>query len=244
MKTEPKPVYTHPGFCPICEQHVSFFANNYNYRGSLRCPKCINGSVPRDRAIALVIKRLLPDWRNKIIHESSPNGRGFSVELRKECKKYVQSQYFPDKAPGEMVNGFRNENLENQTYEDERFDLSISLDVLEHVNDPEKVFIETARTLKLGGFCIFTAPTYPGKVKSERRARINAHGVEEILVGKAEYHGSPVNSKGSLVTFHYGYDFPQMIFSASKMSVEVARFWDPYYGIIGPMTEVYICTKR
>ena len=236
--------YQSNGFCPICEKDVVFSSKNHDFRPQLRCPSCVNGSVPRERALALVLKRLVPDWRDRSIHESSPVGRGITMQLRRERPNYIGTQYFPGQEPGKSIRGFRNENLERQTFGDELFDVAMSLDVLEHVNDPEKALSESARTIKPGGYCIFTAPTVAGKLKTERRARIHEDGVEEIISGEAEYHGNPVNEKGALVTFHYGYDFPDLIFEWSKMPVEVLRFHDPYHGIIGPMTEVYVCHKR
>ncbi|MDR0583764.1 MAG: class I SAM-dependent methyltransferase [Treponema sp.] len=44
--------------------------------------------------------------------------------------------------------GYRNENLEEQTFSDEMFELIITQDVFEHVYNPEKAFSEIARTLK------------------------------------------------------------------------------------------------
>jgi SAM-dependent methyltransferase len=244
MNTDTKAFYEFSGVCPICEAETTFSSINQDFRSNLICPSCTNISIPRERSLTLALKRLVPDWRDKKIHESSPVPRGFTLQLRRECKGYVATQYFPDAPNGEIIRGFRNENLECQTFPDESFDIVMSLDVLEHVNEPQQALKEIARTLVSGGYCIFTAPTYVGKMKSERRACIHADGTEEILVGAAEYHGNPVNAKGALVTFHYGYDLPELIFQWSGMSVEVHRFYDPFHGIIGPMTEVYVCRKE
>lgn len=234
--------YKYNGFCPICEKEVIFSSINNSFRDKLLCPLCINGSVPRERALTLVIKKIMPNWRNLKIHESSPVSRAFAIKLKNECKGYIASQFFSSELLGKIVKGFRNENLEQQTFSNESLDISISLDVFEHVNDPEKAFREIARTIVIGGYCIFTAPTYI-KMQTERRAKIHSDGREEILIGQPEYHGNPINSNGALVTFHYGYDLPELIFKWCSMMVEVYRFYDPYHGIIGPMTEVYVCRK-
>jgi SAM-dependent methyltransferase len=235
--------YTAHGFCPICERDVTFSSRSRDFRDHLRCPSCVNNSIPRERALALVLKRLVPDWRQKAIHESSPVARGFSIQLRRECKNYIASQFFPTEPLGQTIKGARNENLENQTFCDEELDVAISLDVFEHVNDPEQAIKETARTLRRGGYCIFTTPTYATQLKTERRARIHPDGVEEVIVGPPEYHGNPVNKKGALVTFHYGYDFPELLYGWSGMPVHVVRSYDPNHGIIGLHTEVYVCHK-
>ncbi|WP_082434520.1 polysaccharide pyruvyl transferase family protein [Devosia sp. A16] len=240
ITTAPKLVYHASGHCPICETDVEFTAQHDWYRDHLLCSRC--GSIPRERALALVLGRRFPNWRNLAIHESSPHPRGASLKLKRECKSYVASHYFPGKPLGMVVDGFRNEDLEVQTFLDESFDLVVTLDVMEHVNQPGDVLREVERTLKPGGAYIFTSPTYKDRVTSERRALYNTDG--SILHHAApEYHGNPINDAGSLVTFHYGYDFAERVFDWSGLDVEVVRFHDHSHGLIGEFTEVYVATK-
>lgn len=236
-----KIVYSHQGYCPICEKEAHFRAKYDWYRDHLLCSGC--GSIPRERALAIILMRHYPQWRNLVIHESSPAERGLSSKLRAECANYKPSQFFRNEPAGETVNGFRNENLENQTLPDESCDIVISQDVMEHVNDPEAVLKEVARTLRSGGAYIFTTPTYKERVESVRRARYLPNGDVEHLASP-EYHGNPIDNAGSLVTFHYGYDFAELAHKWSSLGVEVARFSDQYHGIIGEFTEVYMLTKQ
>jgi SAM-dependent methyltransferase len=232
--------YAGDGLCPICETTVSFTARHSWYRDHLLCSSC--GSIPRERALALMLDRLLPRWRSMTIHESSPGNRGISPKLHQQCPGYIASQYFSDKQPGSRVGRFQNENLERQTFPDETFDLVVTLDVMEHVNEPELVFKEVNRTLKPGGYYIFTVPTYKNRVESERRSRYLPDGKIEHFA-EPEYHGNPISDAGSLVTFHYGYDLAEMIHDWSGMNVEVTRFHDHEHGIIGEFTEVYVAKK-
>lgn len=234
------PVYSRAGYCPVCEASTNFAALYDWYRDHLRCSQC--GSIPRERALALVLSRHFPDWRNLAIHESSPGLGGISPKLKRECAGYIASQFFPDKPLGKQVNGFRNENLELQTFADESFDLVVTLDVMEHVNQPADVLCEVARTLKPGGVFLFTVPTYKDRVTSERRALYKPDGSVEHY-GEPEYHGNPINDAGSLVTFHYGYDLAELIQKWSGLDVQVIRFHDPSHGVIGDFTEVYLATK-
>jgi SAM-dependent methyltransferase len=233
-------VYRRSGYCPICEAVTEFRATTRWYRESLRCSGC--GSVPRERALALVLSRSFPNWRNLTIHESSPANRGISPKMKRECAGYVATQFFPGEALGAVIRGFRNENLEAVTFADGQFDLVVTLDVMEHVNRPEAVMREVARTLKSGGAYLFTVPTYKGKVGTERRAVYKEDGSVEHFV-EPEYHGNPVSDAGSLVTFHYGYDLPELLAQWSGMDVEVLRFHDHQHGVIGDFTEVYVCRK-
>ncbi len=47
-----------------------------------------------------------------------------------------------------MVDDHYNEDLENQTFQNESFDIVITQDVMEHIYDPGKAFAEVARTFK------------------------------------------------------------------------------------------------
>lgn len=143
---------------------------------------------------------------------------------------------------GTEIGGFRNENLEKQTFPDRSFDIVVTLDVTEHVNQPQLCLKEIARTLKPGGVYIFTVPTYKGRITSERRALYEGENVTHFA--EPEYHGNPISDAGSLVTFHYGYDLPEIIYRSSGLNVEVIRFHDHHHGIIGDFTEVYIAWKN
>ena len=45
-----------------------------------------------------------------------------------------------------------------------------------------------------------------------------------FLGNKPEYHGNPVSDKGALVTFHYGYDLPELIREWSGMEYTYLSF--------------------
>lgn len=128
------------GRCPICEQETEFVAENEWLRDYFVCAKCF--SIPRERALMIVLDMFYPNWRELKIHESSPADRGVSKKLSQECKGYVPTHYFPQIPLGLINNGFRCENLEKLTFADETFDLTITQDVMEHVLNPEKAFQE------------------------------------------------------------------------------------------------------
>ncbi|HQZ11574.1 MAG TPA: class I SAM-dependent methyltransferase [Devosia sp.] len=241
MRTQAQPAYSAAGHCPICEAPATFSAKYDWYRDHLLCSGC--GSIPRERALALILERQFPNWRDLSIHESSPGTRGISPKLRSECSGYMATQYFPRQPLAKMIDGFRNENLEVQTFAAGSFDLVVTLDVLEHLNEPSDALAEIARTLKPGGAFVFTVPTYKDRITSERRSRYLGDGTVEHLA-EPEYHGNPISDAGSLVTFHYGYDLAELITVWSDMDVEVTRFHDRQHGIIGELTEVYVARKR
>jgi SAM-dependent methyltransferase len=234
--------YSHPGLCPVCEQHADFVSPSGWFRDFLACTNC--GSVVRERALALVLDEVLPRWRDADVHESSPAERGLSLKLRNSVLNYVPSQYFPDKLLGSQIGIFRNEDLERQTFPDERFDLVVTSDVMEHVFDPASVYREIYRTLRPGGIYLHTFPIKKGQTSalSWRAQRTSSGAVEHLMA--AEYHQNPVDPEGSLVTVDYGYDISRQIAEWVPFSTRVMRFWDEYHGIIGEFTEVIVCKKQ
>lgn len=145
------------GYCPICKRKTFFISRDEWLRESYKCIFC--HSRPRQRAIVKVLNETIPDWQNKNIHESSPGGGATYKLFRKVCSNYTYSYFYEDKMPGEVLGEqCSNQNLESMTFEDESFDIVITQDVFEHINNPFKAFKEIERVLKPGGFHIFTVP--------------------------------------------------------------------------------------
>lgn len=231
------------GFCPICETATEYRADDDWYRDHLKCHNCPGGSLPRERALALVLNEIRPNWRDLSIHESSSAGRGISLKMSTYAKGYVGSQYFPEIAFGTRVGPYRNEDLERLTFESDLFDITVTLDVMEHVYHPDRVFKEIHRTLKPGGVYICTFPIRKGQVEAwDRRFELTADG-ERFDLKEPEFHGNPVSDEGSIVTVDWGYDLHQKIAEWTPFDVRVYRFFDLTHGIIGEHTEVIVCKK-
>jgi SAM-dependent methyltransferase len=235
--------------CPLCDhvRHFSAADDYYACRGDLTSPDCaLGGCIPRERALAKALFSYYGrgEVRRLDIHEAAPSARGISKWLVRNCTGYVMSGYFPGKAFGSMIGPLRNEDLERQTFPDERFDIVLHLDVMEHLFHPFQALREIYRTLKPGGHCFFTAPTYPEMVKSRQVAQLRDDGTLAIE-GKPEYHGNPQNEEeGALVTWRYGYDLPLLIARETEFDVEVRRWQAPGEAVMGYMTEVYVLTRR
>lgn len=202
--------FRHAGFCPICEKASDFTAERAWFRDYLVCSGC--NSIPRERALFKTLKDFYPNYRELSIHESSPGGRGASVKLLSDCPSYTSSHYFPTVEPGKIdpSTHYRCEDLGNLTFSDESFDIFITQDVLEHLLEPDKAFQEIARVLKPGGAHIFTVPLINKTKRTERRASRGPDG-DLIYHVPPEYHGNPIDSSGSLVTMHWGYDIASRI---------------------------------
>lgn len=237
-------IFSYPGYCPICQKNVTFSADGDWYRETLVCDSCEFGSLPRERALALVLEETLPNWRELRIHECSPIWRGISLKIAREAKNYFPSQLFPDVPVGRIVNGFRNEDLQSQTFSDEVFDLVISLDVMEHVFDPPSAIREICRTLVAGGIMIATWPV-SGRLLQPLRFRTSKEASGELKhIHPPVYHESIVGDGRSLVTVDYGYDIHKALSEWADFDTRVYRFSDHLHGILGDFTEVIVCRKR
>jgi SAM-dependent methyltransferase len=188
------------------------------------------------------IELFYPNWRELNIHESSPIERGASVKINKGCKNYTASQFFPNQLFGELVNQVRNEDLENQKFENEVFDLVITQDVFEHLNQPEKAFAEIHRTLKKGGSHILTVPIENRFDQTVRWAEYDTKG-NLIFLFAPEYHGNPVNDEGSPVFWHYGYDIVAMIEKSTGVKPYIQTWEDRDNGIEGLLNEIIVIKK-
>ena len=226
------------GFCPICNQKTLFIEYGSWLRSQYKCIKC--NSIPRHRALINTIKLFVPNYKEILIHESSP-GSSSSDYLKKECQGYSCSHYFPDVIPGQVYQGFRCENLENLTFSDASFDLFITQDVFEHVLHPDQAFREIARVLKPGGMHIFTMPWYPELKHSRQRAAIEDGQIKYLK--KAVYHGNPISKQGSLVTYDWGADFVDYVYKHSGMSTTIYLHIDRSLGLDAKYLEVFISKK-
>ena len=232
-----KLVYKNKGFCPICEREVVFSAEQAWFRDYLLCSGC--GSIPRERALMRVIAECFPNYKELTIHESSPCSRGTSIKLRQECPDYSTSHYFEHVPFGQKDahTGYRCETLESLTFKDNSFDLFVTQDVMEHIFNPDLAFREICRVLKPGGAHIFTVPIINKHKKSEVWACQNEQG-ETVFLKPAEYHGNPIDEKGSLVTMHWGYDIVSYISQATGMSSTILTIDDLSQGIKAELIDV------
>jgi hypothetical protein len=229
------------GYCPCCGSSTSFISVSHWFRDHYRCVKC--SSLPRERAMMIVIGKHYPNWRQLAIHESSPCDSGASNVLRRNCKRYCASQFFPDQPLGAMVSGFSNQNLEQQTFEDECFDLVVTQDVLEHVYDPARALSEICRTLKVGGAHIFSVPIINRFGKTERWAEKDPSGHVHFLK-TPEFHASPVDERGSPVTMHWGFDIVDFVRKCTDMETEIEDCYDLDLGLSARYLEIFVSKKR
>ncbi len=232
--------FSRQGTCPCCDRPTEFLAYHPWLRDHFKCVRC--GSIPRERALLFVLQSNFPNWSGLDIHESSPSRRGASVRLQKECRGYVATQFFVGRQPGQSYDGYRNENLQDMTFADKSFDVVVTQDVMEHVYDPAAVFREVARTLRPGGAHVFTVPLVNKNRASEVWASRNPDGTPAFL-HEPDFHGNPIDPKGSPVTMHWGYDIVDHIRDATGLETTIESIDDLALGIRAEYNEVLVTRK-
>ena len=156
-------------------------------------------------------------------------------EALRDLAHFHPSDFIPDAHRGSYVRGVRHEDLDALSYEDERFDLVLTSETLEHVPDLGRALAEIRRVLAPGGYHIFTAPVSPHVPATFPRARLRSDGSVEELATPIRHPGGDV---GYPVFTELGTDFPDILRDAG-FEAEV-RF--------GPVSDddlaqVYICRK-
>lgn len=227
------------GHCPICAGPARFVASDSWWRDSFTCSGC--GSIPRERALMLTIDRWLPHWREAVIHESSPCHRSASYRLATECPGYIGTQFFADRPGDRVVDGIRNENLEQLSFADGSIDLHVTQDVFEHVLNPDAAFREIGRTLSPGGMHVFTVPLVNKHRPSVTRARFLEGEIRHLL--PPEYHGNPVGDGRALVVTDWGYDICDRIHRASGLFTHTLHIDDLHHGIRAEYIEILVTVK-
>jgi SAM-dependent methyltransferase len=156
----------------------------------------------------------------------------------------IGSEYLGEEyAPGSIVNGIRHENALHLSFDDKSFDVLISCDVFEHVPDIDRVFAEAFRVLKEGGYLFFTVPfdarIYASVTRAQRK------GKEIDFLCPPEYHGNPIDPKGSLVFYDFGWDILDRCKGVGFVNAYAVSCWDANSGFLGGSGQyVFVAKKR
>lgn len=230
-----------PGWCFVCRKEVAFdvdFSYSYfvdgelvpNWREHLGCPDC--GLNNRMRvAIHIFEQECAPGQSSRIYitEQTTPLFRA----MRAKHPSLIGSEYLAGSSPFGALDaqGIRNESITRLSFSSDEFDYILSFDVFEHVPDYAKGFAECFRCLKPGGKLLFTVP-FTGKPDTLIRAQVDADGTIAHLM-PPEYHGDPLNTKGCLCFYHFGWDMLENVRKLGFCDTAALIYWSRYFGYLG-----------
>lgn len=156
-------------------------------------------------------------------------------EALEDLARFHPSEYVSNVRPGTHVAGIRHESLMGLTYEDDRFDLVLTSETLEHIPDLATALAEIRRVLVPGGLHVFTAPVSPNIARTFPRARVAGDGSIEDLAAPIKHPGGDV---GYHVFTELGRDFPEVLERAGFRT-------DVRFGPVSDddLAQVYVCRK-
>ena len=198
-----------------------------------RCLSCTANAV--NLSLIPVIKKHSSKSEVVTAWEMSTYGATLNF-LKKNFSQVIQSEFFPDKNPGENVNGILNQDVQNLSFESESIDLITSNQVFEHVPNDEQGYAECFRVLKKNGALIFTVPLYD---ISETKQLAKVIDGKVIHLTEPEYHDSRIAGPKSALTFwhHSQNDISNRVSSAGFNTILVDIFIAPSQKI--PQKVVY-----
>ena len=196
-----------------------------SYREDFKCLFC--RSSPRNRALVCYLKERFPNFGRLKVYELSPYGTT-SKKISQISGEYISSHYFPE-SPKSNHKNRRNENVESLSFAESSFDIVISQDVFEHVENPLKAFSEVSRVLRNEGSHIFTVPWIED---TKTKARVKVVNGQYEYVDPPQFHGDPFREEGALVITDFGQDLTELIFQNGGMKTTVNNIKKPHYGII------------
>jgi SAM-dependent methyltransferase len=120
--------------------------------------------------------------------------------------------------------GIRNEDARCLSFPNNALDAILSFEILEHVPDFQRVFIECLRTLKPGGVLLFTAPFTLESPNNTIRAEVNCDGSLTHHLPE-EYHTDPNNDKGVLCYHYFGWEVLHNLRALGFRDAFVNTFW-------------------
>jgi SAM-dependent methyltransferase len=229
--------WTVPAVCQACGSAVQLHCDwlysdgrTANFRERLVCPRCQLNN--RQRFMAALLRGAMGgagrDARIYLYEQVTPFYTWAVANLEQDV---VGSEYLGhDVRGGSEVDGVRHEDALALSFDDASVQAIVSNDVFEHVPDIDRSLSECERVLRPGGRLYFSVPFHetPG---TTQRATLRDGEVAELL--PPEYHGNPVDPKGSLVFYDHGWDILDRCRAAGFADAYLLGYWSLLYGYLG-----------
>jgi hypothetical protein len=229
--------WTLDGFCRVCGRAVAFKGDwmhsngqTVNFREKLICPFCNLNNRQRFMGHLLTIaeSEKAPEAPTYLHEQVTP----FFLWAREKLPgQVIGSEYLgPDVESGTTLRGLRHEDARALSFGDASLGAIVSNDVFEHVPDIDLCLAESARVLRSGGRLYFSIP-FHDREETVQRATLRDGEIVELL--PAQYHGNPIDPKGSLVFYEHGWDILERCRRAGFDDAYALGYWSLLYGHLG-----------
>ena len=129
-----------------------------------RCRNCAMSKRVR-MLLWSIRQRCRPASELRILHLNQTNALGPALE---GLGSVTETLYRPDQPLGSRIGGCFNEDMSRLSFEDNRFDLAVHSETLEHLPDYRRALDEVRRVLKPGGIQVYTVPLLFSRATRQR----------------------------------------------------------------------------
>jgi SAM-dependent methyltransferase len=175
---------------PYPDRYIRSIASRENYF----CVWCRRNY--RTRMLGSIVRRYIG---GATVYEAATS-TALADRMRRAAVRYETSEYLDGVTPGDIVHGVRNEDLQRLTWPSSSFDVVVTSEVFEHIDDPWRAFAEVRRVLRTGGRHIFTVPDHDDRTTATR---------DDSMPRVAHLDG--LRAEGIEVRTDFGTDLPQLL---------------------------------
>jgi len=242
------------GYCCICRRNTLFLTRLMhstqdapdsrsmpNWREYMQCQYC--GLVNRMRAALHMLHIAAPPVKKTRIYMTERVTRVYRW-IERHYPNLQGSEFLGSELQsGSIVDGIRHEDVMNLSFEDSSFDRVLSLDVLDHVPDPEQAFRELFRVLDENGVLVFSVPFSANSRTDIIRATLHSDGAIEHHF-PPEYHGNPVDpERGALCFRYFGWEVLDRLRDCGFKKASCITYWSETQGYLGREQYLIVAAK-
>ena len=169
--------------CPFCEKKTSFVNMGNPARKNVLCAVC--GSLERHRFLLFLYKIIFlgSTDRIKLLH-MSPEKCIHDFLLNYKNIDYVSADLNPE---GFSFTNCKKENFCNMSFENKCFDIILSNQIMEHIENELEYLKEMRRCLKEDGILIINIPFKVGLIKTFEDTKIISSEERELIYGQKDH---------------------------------------------------------